>query len=138
MNSSREKENSIKYGTQNINLIKFNQLIIITNAVIQKAKEAKEQEYNMNNQKLCFQKFEIKRIFLILALAILAQPISIPFSPIIEKGLRVSFVEMNKKAEYHLLFNITFLAIDSGHISWGNYSLGGQDGNNFTVLPMMI
>ena len=77
-------------------------------------------------------------VFILFSLLTLTQPLSIPFNSIIEKGIRVLSVEIDKRADYLLLFNITFLAIDSGHISWGNYSLADQNGNNSTVLPMKI
>ncbi len=54
---------------------------------------------------------KIMTIFLLLALVNFNQSIPVPFNPIIEKGLRVLSIEIEKKAEYYLLFNVTFLAI---------------------------
>jgi hypothetical protein len=81
---------------------------------------------------------EIIIIFLLLALVNFTQSIPVPFNPIIEKGLRVLSMEMEKKGDFYLFFNVTFLAMENAHISWGNYSLADQDGNNSTVLPMYI
>jgi hypothetical protein len=66
------------------------------------------------------------------SLFIYSEMTPLPFTPLVEVGLRVMSIEF-KNADSYAYLNISFLATANGHISWGNTSYAYE---NNTVVGM--
>jgi hypothetical protein len=76
------------------------------------------------------------KLCLLTLIFVITEMIPVPFTPIIETGLKVISFEAARAEDWppnYYQITITFQATDNGHISWGNTTIADENGNVFSV-----